>query len=107
MALPTLTDEQRDDALLKAAAVRLERSEIKGRLKRGETDLAAVIKEGAAGDVVGKMKVSALIESVPGVGNIRARQIMERLGIAEGRRVRGLGGNQRAALEAEFATVAA
>ena len=48
------------------------------------------------------MKVSALLESVPGVGKVRAKQIMERLGIAESRRVRGLGANQRTALENEF-----
>jgi ribosomal protein S13 len=48
------------------------------------------------------MKVSALLESLPGVGKVRAKQIMERLGIAESRRVRGLGANQRAALEQEF-----
>jgi len=52
--------------------------------------------------VVGKMKVSALLESMPGVGKVRAKQIMERLGIAESRRVRGLGANQRSALESEF-----
>ena len=51
---------------------------------------------------LGKMKVSALLEAMPGVGKVRARQIMERLGIAESRRVRGLGANQRAALENEF-----
>jgi len=48
------------------------------------------------------MKVSALLESMPGVGKVRAKQIMERLGIAESRRVRGLGANQRTALEHEF-----
>ena len=48
------------------------------------------------------MKVSALLESMPGVGKVRATQIMERLGIAETRRVRGLGANQIAALEREF-----
>ena len=53
--------------------------------------------------MIGKMKVSALLQSMPGVGKVRAGQIMERLGIAESRRVRGLGANQRAALEAEFA----
>ena len=37
------------------------------------------------------MKVSALLESMPGVGKVRAKQIMERLGIAESRRVRGPG----------------
>jgi ribosomal protein S13 len=60
------------------------------------------MKEGQTDDVVGKMKVSALLESMPGVGKVRAKQIMERLGIAESRRVRGLGANQRSALEAEF-----
>ncbi|MCW2860256.1 MAG: hypothetical protein JWP48_1964, partial [Actinoallomurus sp.] len=58
--------------------------------------------DGQADDVIGKMKVSALLESLPGVGKVRAKQIMERLGIAESRRVRGLGANQRAALEREF-----
>ena len=48
------------------------------------------------------MKVSELLESMPGVGKVRARQIMERLGIASTRRVRGLGANQVAALEREF-----
>jgi ribosomal protein S13 len=64
--------------------------------------LSDVIKEGAADDIIGKMKVSALLESLPGVGKVRAKQIMERLGIAESRRVRGLGTNQRSALEQEF-----
>ena len=105
MALPQLTAEQRADALLKAAAARVARSEIKKRLKRGDASLLDVIREGATDDTIGKMKVSALLESMPGVGKVRAAQLMERLGIAEGRRVRGLGANQRTALEAEFATV--
>jgi len=44
------------------------------------------------------MKVSALLESLPGVGKVRAKQIMGRLGIVESRRVRGLGTNQRDAI---------
>jgi ribosomal protein S13 len=64
--------------------------------------LSEIIKDASTDDVIGKMKVSALLESLPGVGKIRAKQIMERLGIAESRRVRGLGANQRAALEQEF-----
>ena len=83
MALPPLTPEQRAAALEKAAKARKERAEVKNRL-------------------IGKMKVSALIESMPGVGKVRAKQMMERLGIAESRRVRGLGANQRTALENEF-----
>jgi len=102
VALPPLTPEERAAALEKAARARKERAEVKNRLKRGATTLSDVIKEGAADDVIGKMKVSALLESLPGVGKVRAKQIMERLGIAESRRVRGLGTNQRSALEHEF-----
>ena len=102
MALPPLTPDQRAAALEKAARARKERAEVKNRLKHGSTSLSQILKDGQSDDIVGKMKVSALLESVPGIGKVRARQIMERLGIAESRRVRGLGANQRAALENEF-----
>lgn len=102
MPLPILTPEQRALALEKAAAARRERAEVKNRLKHSGASLATVIREGNGNDVIGKMKVSALLESLPGVGKVRAKQIMDRLGIAETRRVRGLGSNQSAALEREF-----
>lgn len=102
MALPPLTPEQRAAALEKAAQARRERAEVKNRLKHAGASLSEIIKEGRDNDVVGKMKVSALLESLPGVGKVRARQIMERLGISETRRLRGLGSNQVAALEREF-----
>jgi hypothetical protein len=106
MALPPLTAEQRANALRNAALARKRRAEVKDRLKRGAVTLAEVVKDGSkdgtADPVIGKMKVTALLESMPGVGKVRAKQIMERLGIAESRRVRGLGPNQRAALEEEF-----
>ena len=102
MALPPLTPDQRAAALEKAAQARKDRAEIKNNLKRGAVSLTDVLNQGQTDDTVGKMKVSALLESMPGVGKVRARQIMERLGIAESRRVRGLGANQRVALETEF-----
>jgi transposase len=102
VALPPLTPEQRAAALEKAAIARRERAEVKNRLKHGGTSLANVIKEGQENEIIGKMKVSALLESMPGVGKVRAKQIMERLGISETRRVRGLGTNQIAALERDF-----
>ena len=61
-----------------------------------------MIADGKKNDIVGKMKVSALLESMPGVGRIRARQIMDEVGISETRRVRGLGTNQIAALIERF-----
>lgn len=102
MALPNLTPEQRQAALEKAAEARRERAEVKNRLKTGGTTLAEVLKEGENNETVGKMKVSALLESLPGVGKVRAKQIMEEVGIAETRRVRGLGANQSAALIEKF-----
>ena len=105
--LPVLTPEQRAEALDKAAEARKVRAEVKSRLKRGVTTLHAVLEEADAepGDyqVIGKMKVSNLLEAMPGIGKVRAKQIMERLSIADNRRVRSLGTNQRAGLEREFA----
>ena len=102
MALPQLTPEQRAEALAKAAAARRERAEVKNRLKNAQGRLKDVIDEGRNNDVIGKMKVSALLESMPGVGRVRARQVMEEIGISESRRVRGLGANQVAQLLDRF-----
>ncbi len=102
MALPPLTPEQRAAALEKAGVARRERAAAKNRLKYSQGSLGDVIKEGRDNDIIGKMKVSALLESLPGVGRVRARQIMEEVGISESRRVRGLGANQSAALIARF-----
>ena len=98
MALPPLTPQQRAEALEKAAVARKERAELKNRLRRGSVTLSEVLAAGQTDDVIGKMKVSALLESLPGIGKVRARQIMERYGISESRRVRGLGVNQRNAI---------
>ncbi len=103
MALPPLTPEQRQAALEKAAASRRERAEIKNRLKNSGASISEVLRQGAVNDVIGKMRVVELLQSMPGLGKIRAKQTMERLGIAESRRVRGLGAKQVAALEREFA----
>lgn len=102
MALPQLTPEQRAEALAKAADARRKRAEVKNRLKNAQGSLKDVIDGGKSDDVIGKMKVSALLESMPGVGRVRARQIMEEIGISESRRVRGLGANQVAQLLERF-----
>ncbi|HYO41359.1 MAG TPA: integration host factor, actinobacterial type [Nocardioidaceae bacterium] len=102
MALPRLTPEERQANLVKAAASRRERAEIKNRLKHSGASIVDVLKQGQDNDVVGKMRVVDLLQSMPGLGKVRARQMMERLGISESRRVRGLGANQIAALEREF-----
>lgn len=101
MPLPSLSEEQRREALAKAAEARKKRAELKGQLKSEKLSLRDVLgKQGD--DVVGKMKVSSVLESLPGVGKVRARRIMERLDISATRRVRGLGAKQKDALLEEF-----
>jgi hypothetical protein len=101
MPLPTLTDEQRREALAKAAEARKRRAELKAELKAEKMSLRDVL-ERRADNIIGKMKVSSVLESLPGVGKVRARKIMERLDISASRRVRGLGAKQQDALLGEF-----
>jgi hypothetical protein len=102
MPLPTLTEEQRKAALEKAAEARRRRAELKGQLKSEKMNLRDVLSR-QDDDIVGKMKVSSVLEALPGVGKVRARKIMERLDISSSRRVRGLGAKQKDALLTEFA----
>lgn len=102
MALPPLTPEQRAAALEKAAEARRARAEVKNRLKYSQGSIAEVIEQGKQDEVIGKLKVVSLLESMPGIGKVKARAIMEEIGIAETRRVRGLGPHQSAALIERF-----
>jgi hypothetical protein len=103
VALPILTPEQRAAALEKAARARQQRADVKTRLKSSTTSLADVIEESRTDDVLAKLRVVDLLQAMPGVGTVRAQEIMQRIGIADSRRLRGLGVNQVAALLAEFA----
>lgn len=101
MALPTLTPEQRTQALAKAAEARKKRAELKGELKSGKRTLKDVLSR-SGDNIVGKMKVSNVLESLPGVGKVRAQKLMEELDISASRRVRGLGAKQREQLLEKF-----
>jgi signal recognition particle GTPase len=103
MPLPTLTEEQRREALAKAAEARKKRAEVKEKLKSGQLSLKDLLDRRDS-DTIGKMRVSSVLESMPGVGKVRARKLMERLDISASRRVRGLGAKQKEALLAEFST---
>jgi hypothetical protein len=101
--LPTLSPEARAAALEKAAVIRKARAELKKQLKSGETTLTHVLNRVPSDEMVAKLSVSAVLQSMPGIGKVRAMQIMEKLKIAESRRLKGLGEQQRKALLAEFA----
>lgn len=102
MPLPELDDESRRQALTKAAEARKVRAELKQQLKAGEIDFGEVLRRAGDDEIVGKTKVSAVLEALPRVGKVRARRLMERLDISPSRRVRGLGANQREKLLNEF-----
>jgi hypothetical protein len=99
--LPTLTEEQRREALAKAADARKKRAELKAQLKAEKLTLRDMLSRGGD-DIVGKMKVHTVLESLPGVGKVRARKLMEKLDISASRRIRGLGAKQKSALLEEF-----
>lgn len=99
---PTLSPEQRQAALAKAAEARRARAELKERLKMGSLLFSELLEQSADDDIIGKMKVLAVLESLPGVGKVKARRTMEEFEISETRRVRGLGEQQRRKLLEEF-----
>lgn len=102
MALPTLTPEQRAEALAKATEARRRRAELKNQLKAKEITLSEVLALADTDEAVAKMKVIALLESMPRVGVNTASSLMDEFGIAQSRRLRGLGPVQREALVKRF-----
>ena len=99
---PELSPDARQAALEKAGAARRQRAELKEKLKMGSVTLDELLAQAGGDEVVGKMKVVAVLESLPGVGKVRARRLMEELKISDSRRVRGLGAQQRDALKKQF-----
>lgn len=90
---PQLTPEQRAAALVKAGEARAARAEIKARLKMGSMTLVDALE--SDDNNVGKLKVVSMLESLPGVGKVKARRVMEDVEIADNRRVQGLGRQQK------------
>ena len=99
---PALSPEQRQAALEKAAAARRQRAELKEKLKMGSLSFDELLEQAERDEVVGKMKVVVVLESLPGLGKVKARRLMEELGVSESRRVQGLGRNQRESLLERF-----
>ena len=97
-----MTPEQRAQALQKAAMARRKRAEIKQLLKSGSLSFAQLLEEAEADPMVAGIKVSAVLASMPRTGKIKSKRLMEQLGIADNRRIRGLGERQRAALLEKF-----
>jgi hypothetical protein len=99
MALPPiLSEEARNAALAKAAEARRVRAEIKERLKMRSITFPEVLELAKTDDTVAKTKVLVILESLPGLGKVKARKVLETVGIAETRRLQGLGEQQKVKL---------
>ncbi len=94
MALPNLSDADRKKALQKAAEARQKRAELRAKIKAGRMSFAEVMRK-SADPIVARMRVTTLLESLPGFGKAKAAKIMSELEISESRRVQGLGARQR------------
>ncbi|MDO4850261.1 MAG: integration host factor, actinobacterial type [Actinomycetota bacterium] len=101
MSLPHLSDDERKEALKKATAMRTARAELHDQMKSGQVTLGEVL-ERSEEPFIARMKVSALIESLPGYGKARSAEVMDTLQISPSRRIQGLGVRQRAALKEYF-----
>jgi hypothetical protein len=96
--VPRLSAEQRAGALARATAARAARAKVRDDLKHGRLSLAAVLERARTDDQLAAMRVTDLLAALPGHGKVRAAALRADLRIAESRRLRGLGPNQRAAL---------
>jgi guanylate kinase len=99
---PQLTPKERQEALLKAAISRKRRAEIKTKIKNAEISFDAILELAKDEDAIAKMRVKELLESLSGVGKVRAQTLMERLKISPTRRIQGLGRLQIKQLREEF-----
>lgn len=102
MQPPQLSDEQRAAALAKAAEARRVRAEVKELLKTGTLSFSELLTRAAEDPMIGGLKVAAVLSSMPGTGKVKAKRLMETHGIADNRRLRGLGDRQRESLLGEF-----
>lgn len=95
MSLPTMTSEQRQAALDKAAATRAERAQLRAKLKSGEMTLAELFE--VETPAAQKMRVKSALTAVPGIGAVTADRIMAAARVrGDGkRRIQGLGARQR------------
>lgn len=94
--LPAMTPEQRAAALEKAKEARLRRAELKAGLADGSVKMSQILE--SEDQAAKRMKVSDAVAAMPGYGAVKVDALLSDLGIAEGRRLGGLGQRQRAAL---------
>ena len=99
---PKLDPAQRELALERAKQARRSRADVKEQIKTGKLKVLQVIELASTNDAIAKMRISELLESIPGIGKVRATSILSRLEISGSRRIQGLGVLQLQRLKREF-----
>lgn len=103
---PSLSPEARAAALEKAAMARRVRAEAKEKLKIGSLTLRELFEQcetpSDEARVLANTRVVSVLESMPGLGKVRARRVMDDFRISPDRKIQGLGRNQRDALLKHF-----
>jgi hypothetical protein len=101
MSLPNLSNHDRREALEKATEARHLRALLREEIKEGKVSVRDILDR-EDDSVAGRMKVSMLLESLPGYGKAKAARVMEELDISSSRRIQGLGKCQKQALLERF-----
>lgn len=94
MAVPVLTNEQRIAASAKAVEIRTKRAALRRQLKDSKISFTDVLSVADTDLIVSGMRVVTILESLPGIGKIKASVLMETCDIAPSRRMKGLGSTQ-------------
>ncbi len=96
MSLNNLNPSTRKKGLIKARQIRKNRAEIKKNLKQGNIDLKTVFSDQKIFSQVYGMRIVDLISSLPGIGRVKAENIMsEKLDISLVKKTGGLGKRQK------------
>lgn len=102
MTIPVLTEQQLSSARSAATEARRRRADFKNQVKSGELSFATALDIAESDDVLAHIRVVDLLKSMRGIGDKRALEVMQRMEIAQNRRIRGLGCHQVSGLKAEF-----
>ena len=84
----------------KAIMARRQRAMLKNELKSGKVSLLQVLE--TDDPIVIRMKIWDLLMSLPAFGETKARNLMDKCGISDARRIGGLGGQQKKQLLKEL-----
>ena len=91
-APPSLSLDERRAALAKAALSRKVRAEFKAEVKNGSRHWLDAFQSND--EAIKKMRIKELLQSIPGFGEVRATNILDRAGISHTRRIQGVGKSQ-------------